>query len=417
MSLAGRKARRSRSGRFVASLLPTLACAFAAVSVWTAAPAAGRAAGSPSELYFYPASLRLADGTESGDLMTLAPEQITTLFPAIPQMAGVVMLVNWSTLCPSGQACDFSIIDKALAYWGARGKKVVLGVATVGIPVKALINGRARFISATPEWVLDRVETYSAETHTGGFIDGRNSTTARFPSYADPKFEALVRGLARQLARFDGNPALSKVRISEGIVTEDNPSPLGLPYGIPGYTDRDWIGYCGRIAKAFRASFHKTQLEFDIDRTAIAGALDDAETRRAADALIDNLIRHRTFLTFDGLSDTTIRSVDGSKPDAVVRQVLQYLRTAKARGDGIGLEAWGALTDDHMQDVAAVAAAIFALKPDRLVLFSDVAASENARREGANAQNLEALSWVRAQPHAAVEATHAHDLLQRLGYE
>src|ERR1700730_8142672 len=90
------------------------------------------------QLFFYPPARRLSDGSESGGIVTLDPLQITSNFPAIPQMSGVVLVVIWSSLCPQADHCDFSPIDQVLDFWGARNKKVILNVATVGPPVKVL---------------------------------------------------------------------------------------------------------------------------------------------------------------------------------------------------------------------------------------------------------------------------------------
>ncbi|HUZ64016.1 MAG TPA: hypothetical protein VMU82_09950, partial [Acetobacteraceae bacterium] len=103
------------------------------------APASAGAAGfAPPQLFFYPPPYQLADGSLVASPVTVAAAQITTQFPRIREMSGVALLVYWSRLCPTAGRCDFSLIDKVLRYWGARGKKVVLGVATVGFPIKTM---------------------------------------------------------------------------------------------------------------------------------------------------------------------------------------------------------------------------------------------------------------------------------------
>lgn len=146
------------------------------------------------ELYFYPAAYKLADGSLTGDILTVAPEQITTQFPVVREMSGVVMKLYWSELCPTANSCNFSIIDTALAYWGARNKKVVLQVSTMGPPIKVIENGNARFVTQTPSWVLQQVDTYPARAETLGQIKGFDNENGHsivdtvYPSYRDTRW-------------------------------------------------------------------------------------------------------------------------------------------------------------------------------------------------------------------------------------
>src|SRR5579864_5029408 len=114
------------------------------------------AAGRPA-LFFYSPPFRPAGSLTLRSPPTLSADQITTLFPAIPEMSGVVLMVYWSTLCPQADSCDFSLIDKTLDYWGRRGKKVLLAVATMGFPDSLPVHGTETLVGATPDWVLAKV--------------------------------------------------------------------------------------------------------------------------------------------------------------------------------------------------------------------------------------------------------------------
>jgi len=133
------------------------ACFIATVAIlasisWLSSTLARAGGPGPPELYFYPPPYKLPNGSLSPSILTVAPEQITDLFPSVKEMDGVVLLVAWNQLCPRANSCDFSLIDRVLNYWGPRGKKVILSLSTMGLPVKVMVDGRERFLEETPEW-------------------------------------------------------------------------------------------------------------------------------------------------------------------------------------------------------------------------------------------------------------------------
>ena len=87
-----------------------------------------------SQIYFYAAPIQYPGGEIVASPVADRASQVTTDFPAINEMAGVVLLVYWSTLCPREDACDYSIIEQTLHYWHKRRKHVVLGVSTISAP-------------------------------------------------------------------------------------------------------------------------------------------------------------------------------------------------------------------------------------------------------------------------------------------
>ena len=362
-------------------------------------------------LFVYPPPARLADDSTVATIMTLSEDQSTIHFPIVREMDGIVLMVNWSTICPLSSECDFTMVDHILRYWQARGKKVVLGVATVGFPSRALRGRTPYFESATPNWVLDQVTTYSAWSVAFGRINGRNSALARFPSYADPVFLRLTARLVHQLSRYDGDPAISQIRISTGLLTEDNPSPAGPRWLIPKYTDRDWIEYCRKMLLLYRDNFHRSQLEFDMSFLGLAYGRGGRLERQAADALVKELIMSGTFIAFNGLRSSTRDALHASMSRSdYVPQILQWLRTAQVHGCRIGLEG-GPLSKENMQDISAIMDAIRSIKPDRLVLWSfDVVAIHSERVPHDRAGDT-ALDWLKAQPTARQAELNARELL------
>src|SRR5450631_2397251 len=148
-------------------------------------------AAQPPALFFYPQEYRYTDGHTLNSPQTVTADQITKSFPFIPQMSGVVLMVYWSALCPTAHHCDFSIIDEVLHYWGKRGKKVVLDVATIGFPSHPLVDSK-EIVGATPQWVMKQITTYDYD-HTP-ILDGTpptNEGSAKFPDFRDKRFLAL----------------------------------------------------------------------------------------------------------------------------------------------------------------------------------------------------------------------------------
>lgn len=329
-----------------------------------------------ASLFFYPPPWTLPDGTLIASPVTVAAEQATDEMPVIPEMDGVAVIVYWSALCPRGPACDFSLIDRILAYWSARGKSVVLGVATVGYPIRAVRPGPPAYDMATPPWVLAEVPTFHEPARTIGAPLAR--TEATFPVYGEPRFMARVADLVRGLgARYDGNPALSEVRIATGLLTEDNPSVDGLRSAMPGFSDLLWVGYCRSMVALYRANFRSTRLEFDIGRIPWMMALGPDASAAAARAFLESLVQAHVMIAFNGLASDDagmLRRDDGNTGPG---QALRFLAGARREGDRVGLES-GPLS--QMQDLLAIADAVRLVSPDRLIFFADVPAiiDENA---------------------------------------
>jgi hypothetical protein len=369
-------------------------------------------------LYFYPPPAIMADGTRAWTPLTLNAEQITTQFPVIQEMSGVSLLIDWNQIEPQHDQFDFSIIDRALAYWGAKGKKVILGVGTVGFPFR---NAAGSLDSATPDWVLHEISTFQQDSMVLPWspVPAKNHTLATMPSYWDPKFVDETRRLVEKLAaRYDGNPALAYVRIGTGMLGEDNATLDGLKATMPGWSKLNWVHYCQQMADIYAGAFHRSQLEFDEGWIPIIEAIGTPAEQAAARAFSKSLNDRHVFRAFNGLEsqDFSIWQ-QGDAPTVTlwhrcILTDLRELKAAKEAGCGIGLES--GTFRETLWDVDAIANVVKAIEPDRLVLFNDVPSLLRHDREG-GPPGADLLQEVPA-PAIAPETARVKELFRLLGY-
>jgi len=159
-------------------------------------------------LFFYPPPFKPPDEKRITSPQTLTRSQATVEVPIFNRMSGVVVLVYWSTICPQENLCDFDLINDILDYWRERKKKVVLSIASIGYPILLQSAAGARFLTATPEWVMAKVRTYRRTTRllAAGKAESRS---AFFPDFRDPAFMSAIRSLIGELARrYDGDPVI-----------------------------------------------------------------------------------------------------------------------------------------------------------------------------------------------------------------
>jgi hypothetical protein len=363
------------SGNHLPILKRTLLAAFTALAL------AGRAAADPSPaLFYYPPAAIYPPHYLVGSPLTLLPGQSTTQFPAIPEMNGVAFTTYWSVICPQEGKYDFSMIDDALSYWRARGKKVVLAVATVGFPVRMADDS---LMSATPAWVMKKVANVTAKIRIIPYspILSKNRGVASVPSYFDPVFMAETRKLVNALAqRYDGNPTIAQVRICTGILGEDNATFDGIQTKYPGFTKDGWTDYTREVTDLYCAAFHHSELDWDEGWITVNQMYGTAEEKARARAYVESLFQRHIFIAFNGLSSQDNFIWQNRDNPAALTQWqqtialdLRTLQEAKRHGCHIGLEAYSVLTDKEMRSVPDMLATIRALQPDRLVWFNDVA--------------------------------------------
>jgi hypothetical protein len=299
--------------------------------------------------------------------------QITTDVPDIPEMSGVVLLVYWSTLCPRSEQCDLTLIDQTLDYWSARGKRVILSIATMGYPIITSQSKDLQVQTATPDWVLRSSATYAYPARLLGAPAGVPEAPAVFPDFRDPNYEQMIAHLVQQMARYDGSPAIETIRIGTGLMGEDNPrvGPVSSP--MKGYREQDWLSYSNEVIDLYIRTFHRSRLEFDIARLAWLYATGSNADRKSIDDLIGKLAAHGAVLAFNGLdSDSSKRLHEGKGSRNGVAVSLNLLKTFRELGGRIGLEAIGLLSSPRMTDISSIAQSVSEIAPDRLVFFTDV---------------------------------------------
>ena len=374
--------------------------------------------GARPDLYFYRTAITLEDGSQVFGFEVFSPHDMAT-FPESQEMSGVILMVHWSTLCPAADRCDYSIIDKSLEYWRARGKKVVLSVTTIGWPHKVLNNGKEALVGATPDWVLAKVGAFTTKDGVSfGKIGGKegeaHGLTVDLPQFWRPAYLVDLERLIHQLAqRYDGNPTIAQLRMSLGMETEENP-PVGWFGQTPsGYSEIGWVKLCGDIARIYEREFQRTHLEFDISRMAVGYAfLNDGAYRAAVDGLLNELKQHNVFLAYNGLARPRPENKVGFAAHQYAYSQVQ--RFAPSPRNGGGLELVGPLW--QQDGIAAMAEIVNRTRPNRLVMFGPEAAAINYRRLGKNPANRGPIDRLTQQKKIDVEIANTALLLRLIGY-
>jgi hypothetical protein len=369
-------------------------------------------AAAPPPLYFYPPEYHYTSGHILNSPQTVSVAQATTDFPELAGMAGIVLMVDWATLCPTAARCDYDLVDSVLKFWGDRGKKIVLDVATIGYPYMAPPDGRET-TSATPNWVMQQIDSYDyAQTRILGEVpldpgQGFSMRNFTMPDFRDARFVALQSDLIAELARrYDGHAAIAQVRIATGLMGEENPlvGPLVHPL-VPHYHELEWLDYCRKITALYLHAFKKTELEFNISRLPWIRAFGSDKDAAVVDAFIADLFNHHVMLGFEAWesADAQLLLEEGPTRNGLV-QALRYMKSYKSKGGRIGIESAGPLRAARMatgdlDNVRKLGSVFTTLQPDKLVLFGDV--PRDVMTPGSKPPPKE---------------THARELLQTLGY-
>jgi hypothetical protein len=383
----------------------SLAKVLALIGIWMAACTSAQVAAAAPPLFVYPGNHRFADGRPLTSPQTMDLDQITTRIPDVPELSGVVLLITWSTLCPTDADCDFSLIDKTIEFWRARGKHIVLSVPTNGYPIRVKSAGPDDIVGATPEWVMRQIKTYQFSSRVLGALPGEQDRVALFPDFRDPKYLDLVAVLVRKLAaRYDGNPTIAQIRIATGAMGEDNPI-VGVPgHPWPGYAEAQWLDFSRRVVQVYFAAFHRTELQFDLTRLCYMWGPARPDEKAAVDAFIDDLFRHHAMLAFDGLNSQSSMLLapgyDITRDSAACS--LSFLKRYHDRGGRTKLEAYSLLSAPRMQAAAGIIDAVRTIKPDELVFFTDLV--QAAAKEPA------------PSPLVATARRTGEQILQALGY-
>jgi hypothetical protein len=359
---------------------------------------AANAAGTAPEIYFYPPPARLANGTLVASPLTVDVDQITVQFPQVEEMDGVVMMVPWSSLCTSAGQCHFEMIDKVLDYWKSRGKKVVLGISTAGPPVLTVQNGNPVYQGETPSWVSAGATTYQVKSDTIGHVGNTPQTDAMYPEYWDSRFAPLFIDLIRQLGtRYNGNPTLSYVRISTGLLGEDAPGPFGPHQDrAPGYSFKAWVAYTHRIVDTYAQAFPRSRLEFDISYLPWGYVAGDDADKKSTDELVADLDQKGVFVAFNGWQANALTWLQHAEvPGYSLNRLMHYLVERRHKNLPIGLEAVGPMTVPSMQNITSLAEVAHELQPQRLVFFGTDAGGIAYVRHGSSPTTATSEEWMK----------------------
>ena len=351
--------------------------------------AIARAAGTILPVYFYPPSHRYADGTTLGSATVFDLAQITTAMQLPPWAAGVSFGLQWSTISRGRGQVDFSIIDAALDYWGRRGKKVLLGIATSALP-SHIGSLSGPFDVGVPPWAMGQIATYRHKTRVTGRASGEPDADVDLPDWRDERFVQLSAELIRAMGRYDGHPTIETWRMGFGPGGEDNGivGPLNNPTWMPAYREEQWVDYVRKIAAIYLTTFRRTRLEFDLGRLSGIARVSPPPVRAKVQAHLDQMRAGHVMLGFTGLSSGTIDDVeDTTRPTHLLfAQMMDY----QARGGSLCLEAYSPMFSPRMANVPAMMQVIRRLRPERLVLFYDMAQDLSDRQHMANRQGTPA---------------------------
>ena len=338
----------------------------------------------PPKIFSYPAPYQRGDGAIMLSPIAIDPTSFTTRFPAIRELDGIVLMPLWSSLNPAPGRFDFTLIEQALDFWSPRRRSVVLGAVTFGYPV---MTEAGRMQHPVPSWVLERTRNFVQSVPVLGPVRPLliNRRDVAFPFYWDPFFQQTQAALIEALGRFDGHPALWSVRICTGITGEDNPTFDGLRDAMSGFSNAHWIGYTRAVVGRYRATFHQSTLEFDVDRLGFIKALGTASDRALADGLIHDIDVDRIFFAMNGLDPPNVAAWRNGTSNGPACS-LRYVQEVRRRGGRVGVEG-GGLNSLSMADVDTLAAACRLIGPERLVIFPDALAALDRRRYGPSTAN------------------------------
>ena len=350
---------------------------------------AARGAGERSiEILSYPAPYWRADGSIMLNPVAMDEGSFTSAFPIIDEVSALVIMPYWSLLNPAPGEFDFSMIERALAYWAPRGRKLVIGPVCFGYPILSVTG---ELIDATPDWVNARSGSFHQSVMVIGPVRplAPGEATIRLPLYWDPEYQAAQAALIHNLGRFDSHPGISKIRICTGIMGEDNPTFDGLIDSMPGFTNAAWIAYSRHVVGTYQHTFRTTTLEFDVDRLGFIKALGSRAEQAQADSFMQDLERTGVFLAMDGFDPTDAHAwCDGQSngQGSGPARSIDYLAADVRAGRAVGLENGGIDQLDDA-DMLFLGQQFRMIGAKRLVLFPDAVAALNWARFGPNAQN------------------------------
>lgn len=162
---------------------------------------------------------------------------------ANPDVDGVTLRQDWSTLEPTEGNFDFSYLDTAVASVAAVDKKVLLRIGTQ---------------SGKPAWVTSAIQTAHGLFFT---FTAKNGVITTIPVFWDPTFLTKKTNMIAALgAHFTSNPAVSVVVASFANATSEDWNVPHTPTDVTnwlalGYTTDKLLGAGQQIIDATMSAF------------------------------------------------------------------------------------------------------------------------------------------------------------------
>ncbi|MFA5689820.1 MAG: beta-galactosidase [Kiritimatiellales bacterium] len=288
-------------------------------------------------IYAYPARYK-SEGVNWPGLIGREAAHLTTLFPDIEEIDGMMLIIYWSLIEPEPGVYRWEIIDEVIDYWKERGKSVAICIAPWAIPV-AFSDAWGGIQDAFPVWARADVKHYNSEHITMGNLYTNTPKPLKIPLFLDAKYQEYLTRLITEFGkRYDGNPAISFVRIGIGHIGEEvfpvtsaGRSSLYWTQEIfdaaadDGATVETWYDYCLWLSEQYRLAFKTTPLSINM---ILAGYLYKKETGEymQANRLLNYCLIHRIMMGNNGLSDVTLSDIENMEqsPRATYWLLKQY---------------------------------------------------------------------------------------------
>lgn len=344
----------------------------------------------PTPLLTYPAPYFSSHNIVPG-LVASNENQMTSLVPDQSQIYGVVLLLYWSVIEPKPGVYNWGIINRAIRYWRARNKKIVLAPVAYGAPVvfSGGWGGGGLPQNGLPSWLI-RGHTLHAHSRTlpsypEVILGSTRTSGVKVPIPWDPVFQIQYARFIRELGlHYNGNSTIAFVRIGVGKEGEeeypiDCPSELIPQYVCTaatkkfGWTPARWYRSAIQITREYLAAFSHTRLSLDFGLTNLfydKRLPQYFQYHSQAALLLDYCSRNGIILGYDGLDDQTLSALQGAH--SAISALPQILELNSRLGHPVALEAIGPLYNPNMTNPSKILQSVLLVHPKYINFFGDL---------------------------------------------
>ncbi|MFA5689270.1 MAG: beta-galactosidase [Kiritimatiellales bacterium] len=272
-------------------------------------------------IYSYPTRY-IDSGVNWPGLVGRETAHLTTLFPDIEEVDGMMLIIYWSVIEPEPGVYRWEIIDEVIDYWKERGKTVAICIAPWAIPV-AFSDAWGGVQDAFPAWARKEVKYYESSVNImGNLFEGQKAPLA-VPLFLDGKYrEHLTRLITGFGKRYDGNPSIAFVRVGIGHIGEETfpvttvgsssrhwTKEIFQEAAADGATPETWYDYCIWLCGQYRLAFKTTPLSINMILAGYVYKTDAAQFMQA-DRFLDYCLIHGIMMGNNGLSDATLSDIE-----------------------------------------------------------------------------------------------------------